>query len=66
MAIKYIKKLKDYNDVHYGYVIVYDDFTVDGKVNNETISCPISEQNRHYRDIVKPWIDKGNTIQEAD
>ena len=28
MGIKYIKKLKDYNDVHYGYVIVYDDFIV--------------------------------------
>ena len=30
------------------------------------ISCPISEQNRHYRDIIKPWIEAGNTIEEAD
>jgi hypothetical protein len=66
MGIKYIKKLNNLNDVHYGYVIVYDDYTVDGKVNNETISCVKNDENRHYKDIIKPWIDEGKPIQEAD
>ena len=66
MGIKYIKKLNNLSGVHYGYIIVYDDYTVDGKVNNQTISCVKSEDNRHYRDIIKPWIDEGKTIQEAD
>ena len=66
MGIKYIKKLNNFNNVHYGYVIVYDDFIVDGKVNNETISCTINEENRHYKDIIKVWIDEGKEIQEGD
>ena len=66
MGIKYIKKLNDYYGKFYGYEIVHDDFVVDGKVNNKSISCIKSEDNRIYRDIVKPWIDEGKPIQEAD
>ena len=35
--------------------------TIDGK----EYSVPISEDNRHYRAILK-WVAEGNTIEEAD
>lgn len=33
--------------------------------NGSTLSVPIDEGNRHYRDILA-WVAEGNTIADAD
>ena len=38
---------------------------VQATIDGEEWSVPISEDNRHYKAILK-WVDEGNTIEEAD
>ena len=49
---------KSYGDIGEQLDEIYKDI--------KSISCIKSEDNRIYRDIVKPWIDEGKPIQEAD
>ena len=38
---------------------------IDAIIDGVPIFVPISEDNRHYQEILK-WVDAGNTIQESD
>ena len=38
---------------------------VDGNDTWKTLGVPLDEDNRHYRQI-QEWVEKGNTIEEAD
>ena len=43
----------------------YGNSSIDAVIDNENISIPIDESNRHYQAILK-WVAEGNTIEEAD
>jgi hypothetical protein len=38
---------------------------VQATIDGEEWSVPMSENNRHYQDILE-WVDAGNTIEDAD
>lgn len=38
---------------------------VQATINGKEWSVPISEDNRHYKAILK-WVEEGNTIEEAN
>jgi hypothetical protein len=55
ISAKYVKdKLSNENDV----IVVTNDEGI-------TMSVPLDEGNRHYRQI-QEWVAEGNTIEEAD
>ena len=43
----------------------YGNSSIDAVIDNENISIPIDEGNRHYQEILE-WVAEGNTIEEAD
>ena len=43
----------------------YGNSSIDAVIDNENISIPIDEGNRHYQAILE-WVAEGNTIEEAD
>ena len=62
--------VKYHRNIHSGIVdsIIITYPTVKDKEERDswkTIGVPIDEDNRFYKDVLK-WVEKGNTIEEAD
>lgn len=34
----------------------------DGSTQTDVLNIPVDERNAHYRELVQPWLDQGNTI----
>ena len=45
--------------------IIQEDKVIIATINSQEMTVPISNDNRHYQEILQ-WVADGNTIQEAD